>query len=275
MQLSRRTFPLTLSSAYLDNLRTYLFVLRHVLERLGPDDTREIWRHASARSDPELLEQILSSGWSSESNACDVVAQRIRIAEGLFPIPVQGISSKEALRLLLESPPFATIERSLTSLNGNRQTTTYEALHLFRHVLACITECIIDSHGKAGELIIYDALNEELRAVITEPIPGHAFMRERLARYQGTPSDRTIHSAGLEYELIKGTEEEVRVHVTHCEWARYFLERHPSVGYLLACSLDDPAYRLLGRGVRFRRRCTLMEGGPYCEFHFYLAENST
>ena len=46
-------------------------------------------------------------------------------------------------------------------------------------------------------------------------------------------------------------------------------EHHPSVGYLLACSTDDPMYRRQCDDVRFQRRCTLMEGGDYCEFCFY------
>ena len=67
----------------------------------------------------------------------------------------------------------------------------------------------------------------------------------------------------------RGDEREIVAHVTHCEWARYYLEHHPSGGYLLACSTNDPMYRLQCDDVRFQRRCTLMEGGDYCEFCFY------
>jgi hypothetical protein len=239
---------------------------------LGPGATRAIWECPADNANDGLLEGILSSGWRGETDPRDVGAQRAQLTEELFPAPVQGICAAEALRILVANPPFIAIERRFSSLSGTRETTTYEALHLFRHSLARITERTMESFGRAGELMIYDALLEELRSVITEPMTGEEFMQERLTRYQASPSVHTIHSAGLEHSLIRATKDEILIHVTHCEWARYFKERHPSVGYLLACSIDDPAYRLLGRGVRFQRRCTLMEGGPYCEFHFYLTK---
>ena len=121
--------------------------------------------------------------------------------------------------------------------------------------------------GKAGELMIYDALLSDPDASST--VPADEFMGQRLNRYQNPPQVADIFSAGLDIELIRGDEREIVAHVTHCEWARYYLEHHPSVGYLLACSTDDPMYRLQCDDVRFQRRCTLMEGGDYCEFCLY------
>ena len=90
-----------------------------------------------------------------------------------------------------------------------------------------------------------------------------------LTPYRNPPEVADIFSAGLDIELLSGDAREIVAHVMHCEWARYYLEHHASVGYLLACSTHDPMYRLQCDEVRFQRRCTLMEGGDYCEFCFY------
>jgi hypothetical protein len=60
--------------------------------------------------------------------------------------------------------------------------------------------------------------------------------------------------------------------VVECEWARYFLEHHPGVGYLLACSLDNAAYRSFNNRLRLQRTSTLMEGGTACDFRVYALE---
>jgi len=148
--------------------------------------------------------------------------------------------------------------------------TTFQWLHLFRDALARIAEEAVARHGKAAEFMVYDALLGE--AAGWDKISGEDFMRQRLARYQTTPETPNAFSSGLDITLVRGDEREIVAHVTACEWARYYRERHPSVGYLLACSLDDPTYRLLCDGVRFQRRCTLMESGGYCEFFFYRTD---
>ncbi len=62
--------------------------------------------------------------------------------------------------------------------------------------------------------------------------------------------------------------------VTQCEWARYFRERHPLVGYLMACSTDEAAYRAFNPALRLQRTSTLMEGGQVCDFRIYAASEA-
>lgn len=59
-----------------------------------------------------------------------------------------------------------------------------------------------------------------------------------------------------------------------CEWARYFQERHPRVGYLMACSTDETAYRAFNPSLRLQRTQTLMEGGALCDFRIYATESA-
>ena len=47
------------------------------------------------------------------------------------------------------------------------------------------------------------------------------------------------------------------------------LERHPRVGYMLACALDNAAYRSFNDQIRLQRTSTLMEGGSECDFRVY------
>jgi hypothetical protein len=72
--------------------------------------------------------------------------------------------------------------------------------------------------------------------------------------------------------VVRGSETEVVTLVKECEWARYFQERHPGVGYLLACSLDNAAYESFNQRIHLQRSYTLMEGGEMCDFRVYAAE---
>ena len=67
----------------------------------------------------------------------------------------------------------------------------------------------------------------------------------------------------------EATDTEVASRITACEWARYFRERHPSVGYLVSCSTDDAAVRAMNDKVRMRRTSTIMGGGRVCDFRIY------
>ncbi|MGD8531631.1 MAG: L-2-amino-thiazoline-4-carboxylic acid hydrolase, partial [Syntrophobacterales bacterium] len=78
-----------------------------------------------------------------------------------------------------------------------------------------------------------------------------------------------LFTAGLEIEKITETPREVVINVRECEWARYFQERHPRVGYLMACSTDEVAYKSFNRDLRMRRTQTIMEGAEKCDFKIY------
>ena len=98
------------------------------------------------------------------------------------------------------------------------------------------------------------------------------YMARRAARFSTKPEEADMFSAGLEVELVRASETEVVTKVTVCEWARYYLERHPRVGYMLACALDNAAYRSFNDRIRLQRTSTLMEGGTECDFRVYAVE---
>ncbi|MCI5210018.1 MAG: hypothetical protein D3910_14750 [Candidatus Electrothrix sp. ATG2] len=74
-----------------------------------------------------------------------------------------------------------------------------------------------------------------------------------------------IYAAGLDVEIMIATANEhvCRV-VTHCEWARYFMERHPSVAF----------GRGYNKNIRMQRKTTIMEGGSECDFRWYSVKQA-
>jgi hypothetical protein len=180
-----RTFPLRLAQEFEYHYYGYLHWLKHLLERLGRECTLAVWQGAFADFDAAPLSDILSADWGPSdadeaADADDVIAS---LLEEVFPLPVEGVSPEEARDIIDGTPPFPQIRQRFSDLNVTRETTTYEALHLFRDGLALLAETLIDRHGKQGEFIAYDAMLAELAAA---GIPGQEvadFMAKRQARF--------------------------------------------------------------------------------------------
>lgn len=266
-----RTFELWLAHDFEYHYRYYLHWLKHLLERLGREHALTLWQDAFREYDEQLLLQILATGWQEveESEAQDVEKQVADLLAELFPSPVEGISSEQAQEILETTPPFRQIRQHLPSPNVKRASTTYEALHLFRDAVAQLAEALIDRYGKQGELLAYDTILEEWPRDPEPKVSVEDFMSRRKIRFSTEPDEPDMFSAGLQVEFVHASETEVVTRVTECEWARYFRERHPRVGYMLACSLDNPAYRSFNDRIRLQRTTTLMEGGTECDFRVY------
>jgi hypothetical protein len=272
-----RRFEMELASSFDYHYWYYVLVLRHLLERLGREHTLALWADAFRAYDDALLEEILSSGWEAvEDGQGEGFEESISESlADLFPSPVEGVARAEARRLVDSAPPFAQIRRKLPAPNMKRESTTYEALHLFRDGLALLAEVLIEDYGKQGEFLFYDAMLEELAESPAETVPVEKFMSRRQARFRTKPDKPDMFSAGLEVEFIRASDTEVVHRVTECEWARYYQERHPRVGYLLACCMDNAVYRSLNPRIRLQRTSTLMEGGTACDFRVYALEAAT
>jgi L-2-amino-thiazoline-4-carboxylic acid hydrolase len=269
-----RTFVLELASDLEYHCWHYLNWLKHLLERLGRVSTLALWEDTFRDYDEELLVEILATGWEAVDEAQDVEQTLSEILGELFPVPVEGITPEEARVLLESTPPFRQIRQHYPALNVERQITTYEALHLFRDALAHLAEALIDRYGKQGELIAYDAMLEEWPRGPEPRTSVEEFLARRAARFRSAPEEADMHSAGLEVELVRASETEVVTRVVECEWARYYREHHPRVGYLLACALDNAAYRSFNNRLRLQRTSTLMEGGSACDFRVYAREEA-
>jgi len=255
-----------------------MFWLKHLLERLGREPTLEIWRVAFNDYDDNLLQEILSGSWEevNDQEPLDIQAEIDDLISEIFPAAVESVSANEAKKIIDSTPPFNQINSQFPRLDLMRPITTFEALHLFFDGLALLTETLIDLHGKQGELIAYDAMMAQWTERQPNTIDAAEFMKLCAARFSPKLKEFDMFSAGLDVDLIRDTETEVVTQVKECEWARYYQEHHPRVGYMLACSLDNAAYKSVNRRIRLNRNCTIMEGGEFCDFRVYaLDEVST
>ena len=263
--LSERRFDLSLSDRFAAGLGTYAVLYRELLERVGEAETHALWDVLPEEPD-ELAREILTLTPERGIGTTDPRSIERHVRD-IFSSAVRGIDADTAARFLRSRPPFLFIERTWPALAGTLCLTTYEALHLFRDALARITEEAIRVFGHSGQLMVYDALSPDPEDFT--PLSADEFMEARREDYVSPPQEETIFSAGLDTRLIRADQDEILAHVTRCEWARYFGERHPTVGYLLACSFDAAIYRFQCPDIRLQRRCTLIEGAEYCEFLFH------
>ena len=270
-----RTFTLSLADRFEYHYWYYLLWLKTLLERLGREATLALWNETFHDYDETYLLEILASGWEPADEAEDVETSLAESLAELFAVPVQGVSAEQAQALLDNSPPFRQIRQHLPTLNLKRQSTTYEALHLFCDARAYLTEALLDRYGKQGELIAYDAMLEEWPRGPEPRMRAEDYMARRAARFSAPPEEPDMFSAGLEVELVRASETEVVTRVLECEWARYYRERHPRVGYLLACAVDNASYRSFNDRLRLQRTSTLMEGGKDCDFRVYITTGTS
>jgi hypothetical protein len=243
-----------------------------LLQRLGRDCTLAIWRSVYTDYDDKYLRQILK-GWEpvQQDHSTDVEESIAEQFPGIFPVAVEGVSQQEARNLVEEMPPIKQVREAFRHLDERKQVTAYEALHLRADGQALLTEALLQLQGKQGELIAYDVLREgRIKSVGGKT----GTVAEFMADFVSEPEEDNIFTAGLETEIIYASPQEVVVHIKECAWARYFQERHPRVGYLMACSTDEVAYRAFNEGLRMRRTSTLMEGGKVCDFRIYADDQA-
>jgi hypothetical protein len=254
----KRTFPFKIN--ILSFYQPYLRWLKHLSERLGYQNTRSIWTMAFEDYDDRLLLGILSPEWHKVT--CDGVDQvednLNQLLSEFFPITNPSLSSADARIIIEDTPPISQIKQLFSFETVEKEITAYDGLHLRFDGLACLAESIIEMYGKQGELIVYDLMIEGRLAAGKE---GRGSVEEFIEHFTAKPVRPDLFSAGLEIEIISQSQREAVVFVRECEWARYFQERHPLVGYLMACSTDEVAYKAFNPSLRMQRTATLMEGG--------------
>jgi predicted hydrocarbon binding protein len=220
-----------------------------------------------------LLLEILKTEWREVSQGEWVDAEEAiaGILSSAFPSSIEGVSPAEARELVEKAPPILQIKQIFASPKVWREMTAFEALHLRFDGVALLAETLIQRYGKQGELIVYDLLREErLKAGGGKT----GSVAEFLSDFIAAPKEANLFTAGIESQVVKVSEHEVVLHIKECAWARYFRERHPQVGYLMACSTDEVAYRAFNENLRMQRTSTLMEGGQVCDFRIYTPNNA-
>jgi hypothetical protein len=272
--ISQRVFPLRLSAWLPARYAAALHWLRSLLDRLGEGPTRALWQQVCQHGEDELLVQILGSGWYEipQDAGIDLEGSIDPALHKYFRAPVEGVTGEQAKELVDRMPLFRQIKGTLSTLNLCRQTTTYEALHLGCDAIARLVEALVRSHGKQGELIAYDVQRADRLRVGGGQ---RGSVAEFIADFTREPLEPNIFTAGLNAELVYASKREAVVHVKECEWARYYQERHPQVGYLMACSTDEAAYRAFNPALRMQRTATLMEAGQVCDFRVFAVDEGS
>jgi len=270
-----RVFPMQLGVHYVDHFAFHLHWLKYLIERLGAQLAVELWQQALREEEDELLTKILSDGWTEaqKENRIDVAERVNALASEIFSAPIEGVSASEAQRIISASPPFSQIVRHFLDLNVEKNISTYDALHLFYHSIARLAETLIEQHGKRGELIAYDAMLYANVVNQTERLPAADYLTGKRARFEKGYEQPDIFTAGLERNIIRGTEKELTWQVLECEWARYFREHHPRVGTIVACSTDHAEYGSYNEKIRLQLTSTIMEGDPLCSFRLYAIDS--
>jgi hypothetical protein len=258
-----RYFPLRIN--IVSFYTTYLKWFRHLIERLGLQNTLSIWKSAFEDHDDKYLMRILNSGWRNIASNGDTLPDKSidKMAATFFPTADLGLSSTEARSIIEKTPPITQIKQLFSIHTMEKEMTTYDALHLRFDGLARLAESLIDKYGKQGELIVYDLMVEG-RLASGKGETGS--VEEFIENFTAKPDKSTLFTAGLEIELISKSKREAAIYVRECEWARYFQEYHPQVGYLMACSTDEVAYKAFNPSLRMQRTLTIMEGDKMCDF---------
>jgi len=160
---SMRTFPLILSSWLPASYSSYLQWLKHLLERLGKEYVLSLWQQVYQDIDDELVLQILSKGWCEvDQPAIGKIEKQIDdMCACFFPVPLDGVTKENARKLVELMPPIHQIRQIFPTLQVWKELPAYEALHLRFDGAALLTEAMIRTLGKQGELIAYDILKEE------------------------------------------------------------------------------------------------------------------
>jgi len=265
----KRTFPFRLN--ILPFYRPYLRWLRHLSERLGYENTLSVWQMAFMDHDDRFLMEILSAEWHKvNSDEADQVEDEIdRLCAEFLPLANRESSSAQARKAIEDTPPIPQIRKQFSFDTVEKQITAYEVLHLRFDGLASLAEALIETYGKEGEFIVYDLIVES-RLAAGEDKAGS--VEEFIEDFTTKPDAADLFSAGLEIEIANQSKREAVAYIRECEWARYYRERHPLVGYLMACSSDEVAYKAFNPSLRLHRTTTLMEGGDVCDFKIYAVE---
>ena len=268
--LQGRTFPSRINQATF--YPSYLRWLRHLGERLGLAQTLRIWDQAFAGYDDAYLQEILASGWQvGPTHDHQPVEEQIDALVGEMLLTTNlGLSPESMRDLIANTPPIAQIKHFFSNKTVEKETTAYDALHMRFDGLALLAEALIETCGKQGELIVYD-LQIESRLAAEGGKWGS--VEQFIVLFTAKEQVPSLFTAGLESEVVSVNKREARVHVHQCEWARFFRERHPRVGYLMACSSDEAAYKAFNPDLRMQRTQTIMEDAQYCDFYIYAVGN--
>jgi hypothetical protein len=267
----KRTFlyEITVASLY----APYLSWLKHLSERLGVHSALSVWENTFNEYDDTLLMDILSTGWRivKTNETSQVEGQINEVINGFFPATDLDNPGDKAKRIVENTPPISQIRKFFSYHTFEKEITAYDALHIRFDGYASLAEALIKKYGKQGELIVYDLVVENRLARDNGET---GTVEEFISSFVAEPVPNDLWTAGLEIDIISKSAREALAYVRECEWARYFHDHHPQVGYLMACSTDEVAYKAFNKNLRLQRTLTLMEGSEMCDFRIYALDET-
>ncbi len=240
----------------------------HLSQRVGLENTLLMWKKAFVDYDDTLLMKILSSGWQRVGQPDHEPADE---EMNLLWLKIRNLTNQVFSTTVIKSaientPPIFHINNLFSQDTIAKEISAYDVLHIKFDSLAYLAETLIEQFGKEGELIVYDLMLES-RLASSQDNKGS--VEEFIEDFTAIPDTPDMFSAGLDFEVISKSPKEAILHVKQCEWARYFREHHPNVGYLLACSTDEAGFRAFNQDLRLQRTKTIMEGGELCDFRVF------
>ena len=194
----KRRFPYRIN--FLTLYTSYLRWLRHLMERLGEQNTLLLWKETFADYDDQVLLSILSSGWheveTDEIHPIEATAEAW-INEFLSSSGFE-LSNAEVRNIIENTPPITQIKQLFSSKTVEKEISAFDALHIRFDGCACLAEALIDKYGKQGELIVYDLMTEgRLASSKGETGSVEAFI-ESFTSDSDTPN---LFTAGLEKKI--------------------------------------------------------------------------
>jgi hypothetical protein len=248
-------------------IQPYLHWINHLIERIGQQNALDVWETTFKNYDHSAIQSILSSGWkkiiNSDPRKDDEIEKQFSAYVSRFSDFIFRNHVKKAIET---TPPIGDVIELFGYGTYEKEISAYDALLLRFDSQACLAETMIEKFGKQGELIVYDIMIK-IRLAMTNDETGT--VEEFIEDFTSLPAGKNLFSAGLEIDVVHKSQSEAIVHVTECEWARYFRNHHPDVGYLLACSTDEAAYQAFNSNLKLQRTGTLMEGSDKCDFRVY------
>jgi hypothetical protein len=128
----------------------------------------------------------------------------------------------------------------------------------------------------AGALGLDRALELATAAIQADAALAGRAMAQRYGGYTMMDLARVVKEVWAEDDavtlrLLEESEARLRFDVTHCRYVELY-ERlgMKELGFCLSCSRDEAFARGFNPRIRLARSQTIMQGAPFCDFHFTL-----
>jgi hypothetical protein len=241
--------------------------MKYLIPRIGLQNALDVWETAFKNYDFNPINYILASGWKEIANSDPLNDEQNRVETlDVFSPFLKQNHLDQILDIIENSPPIKQIRSKFGNSTFEKEIGAYDALFLRFDGQANLAETMIKLYGKQGEFITYDIMVESRLAAVGGP---NGTVKEFIEDFTSLPTGKNLFSAGLEIEVVEKSQNSASVFVHQCEWARFFRDRHPGVGYLLACSTDEVAYQAFNSNLKLQRTGTIMEGSDKCDFRVY------